>query len=224
MAHRRDEGRDLSLASTSAGDCTCCNARYDSDRGIVAIQVEPAPDHLAYRVDALARITFVNERWDDFARQNGAPELAGGAIIGRLMHEFISDAETWHLYELLVRHAQRVGRPFTLRFRCDAPDAQRFMQMRIATLDDGQIEFQSRALEIRRRAALAVLTTGARRDASRLLSICSWCNRGKVDHQWMEIDQVVTTLGLFEGQPLPRLTHGVCDNCLARVKAEFLSA
>jgi hypothetical protein len=190
----------------------------------VAIQVEPAADDLAYRIDQHARITFVNDRWDTFARDNGAPELAGGVIIGRLMRDFISDADTWHLYWLLIRHAQRVNRPFTLRFRCDAPDAQRFMQMRIQALDDGQIEFRSRALEVRQRAPLAVLMTGVRRDSARLLSICSWCNRGRIDDQWLEIDQVVTVLGLFEGQPLPRLTHGVCDDCLARVKAEFLLA
>ena len=40
----------------------------------------------------------------------------------------------------------------------------------------------------------------------------------------MEIDQVVMTLGLFEGQPLLRLTHGVCGECQARVEAEFHSA
>jgi hypothetical protein len=188
----------------------------------VDIQVEPETD-LAYRVDADARITFVNGRWDDFARENGAPELAGAAVIGRLMREFIADEETWHLYALLIRHAQRATHPFTLRFRCDAPAAQRFMQMRIETLADGQIEFQSRALEIRRRAALAVLAAGAPRDPSRLLRICSWCNRGEVDRRWMEIDRVVTALGLFEGQAVPRLTHGVCDDCHARVKAAFLS-
>ena len=188
------------------------------------IQVVPAPDDLAYRVDANARIRFVNDRWDDFARDNGAPELAGAAIIGRLMSEFISGAETWHLYGMLTRRAQRVSRPFSLRFRCDAPHAQRFMQMRIEALDDGQIEFRSHALEIRPRAAVAVLTRGAERDPSRLLHICSWCNRGEVDRLWLEIDQVVMSLGLFEGKPLPRLTHGVCDECQARVEAEFHSA
>jgi hypothetical protein len=190
----------------------------------VDIQVVPAPDDLAYRVDARARITFVNDRWDVFARANGAPELAGAAVIGRLMREFISGTETWHLYELLTQHAQRVRRPFTLFFRCDAPHAQRFMQMRISALSDGQIEFHSHALEIRPRTAMALLTAGAGRDASRLLHICSWCNRGEVNRRWMEIDQVVRTLGLFEGQPLPRLTHGVCDECRAQVEAEFHSA
>ena len=190
----------------------------------MAIEVEPAPDDLAYRVDAHSRITFVNDCWDRFARDNGAPELAGAAVIGRPMREFIAGAETWHLYGLLTRHAQRASRPCTLRFRCDAPHAQRFMHMRIEALDDGQIEFHSHAVEIRPRAALAVLARGAERDPSRLLHLCSWCNRGEVERRWMEIDQVVMTLGLFEGQPLPRLTHGVCDECHARVEAEFHSA
>jgi hypothetical protein len=190
----------------------------------VDIRLGPVFDEVAYRVDAHARITFVNDRWDGFARANGAPQLADGAVIGRLMREFISDDETWQLYGLLMRHANRVSRPFTLRFRCDAPHAQRFMQMRIEALDDGQIEFESHALEVRPRRAIAVLTAAAPRDPSHLLHICSWCNRGEVDGRWMEIDEVVTTLGLFEGQPLPRLTHGVCDDCHALVKAEFFSA
>ena len=97
------------------------------------------------------------------------------------------------------------------------------MQMRIEALDDGQIEFHSHAVEIRPRAALAVLARSAERDPSRLLHICSWCNRGEVDRRSKAIDQVVTTLGLFEGQPLPRLTHGVCDECHAQVEEEFHS-
>ena len=112
----------------------------------------PAPDDLAYRVDANGRIRFVNDRWDDFARDNGAPELAGAAIIGRLISEFISGAETWHLYGMLTRRAQPVSRPFSLRFRCDAPHAQRFMQMRMEALDDGQIEVRSYALRFAARS------------------------------------------------------------------------
>src|SRR5689334_21526883 len=107
---------------------------------IVERQPGPAPDDLAYRVEARERITFVNDRWDDLARDNGAPELAGVAIIGRPMQECIADAETWRLYRLLTRHAQQVSRPFTLRFRCDAPHAQRFMEMRIEALIGGQTE------------------------------------------------------------------------------------
>ena len=103
------------------------------------INVVPAPDDLAYRVDANARITFVNDCWDDFARDNGAPELTGAAVIGRLMSEFISGAETWHLYGLLTRHAQRVSRPFSLRFRCDAPHAQRFMPELLEKIGNGEL-------------------------------------------------------------------------------------
>ena len=69
----RSGGGDAQLRSALA---VASNARYHDGRAPVDIQVVPAPDDLAYRVDANARITFVNDRWDDFARDNGAPELA----------------------------------------------------------------------------------------------------------------------------------------------------
>jgi hypothetical protein len=182
-----------------------------------------SPDELVYRVDSLDRIIFVNDQWDAFAHANGAPELVGSTVVGRPMCAFIADHETLYLYDLLRKQAVAGNRPLTLSFRCDSPDVRRSMTMRIEATGDGQIEFRTRPLEIDRRAPLAVLSGRTRRDPSRLLRICSWCNRGKILNGWREIDEIVTMLGLFEQEALPQLTHGVCTDCRVAVQMEFLA-
>ena len=184
----------------------------------------PTVAELVYQVDASGRIAAVGEGWDAFARANAAPELAAGTIVGRPMISFIAGAETRHLYDLLTERAVRARRPITVPFRCDAPDARRSMEMRIEAHADGHIEFRTRPLDIHSRAPVALLMASARRDRSTFLRICSWCNRGYVQNQWMEIEDVIGKLGLFDRAPLPELTHGVCETCEVALRQEFMSA
>ena len=49
--------------------------------------------------------------------------------------------------------------------------------------------------------------------------MCSWCNGGKIGPRWAEIEEVVAELRIFESES-PALTHGLCDQCQARLMAE----
>ena len=46
------------------------------------------------------------------------------------------------------------------------------------------------------------------------LIICSWCKRVKLDEDvWVEVEEAVQKLGLFETAVLPQLSHGMCPDC-----------
>ncbi|MEJ7699195.1 MAG: Crp/Fnr family transcriptional regulator [Pyrinomonadaceae bacterium] len=47
-----------------------------------------------------------------------------------------------------------------------------------------------------------------------LIHICSWCKRVDVGQEnWEEIEEAVKTLGVFEQEKLPQITHGICSDC-----------
>lgn len=101
-------------------------------------------------------------------------------------------------------------------YRVDAND-------RLAFVNDGWNAFavENRTPELMGAAArdrIAVLEPDRPRSAA-LLTLCSWCNRGRIGDRWAEIEEVVAELRLFDAE-VPRLTHGVCPSCVALVAAE----
>jgi Fe2+ or Zn2+ uptake regulation protein len=47
-----------------------------------------------------------------------------------------------------------------------------------------------------------------------LLTICSWCNKIETGNgKWQEVEEAVESLGLFELETLPLISHGMCDSC-----------
>lgn len=172
-----------------------------------------------YRVDAGGTLTFVNEGWNAFAILNDTPELCGPAILGRRVADCIAGPETLLIYSRLLERAA-AGVRIELPYRCDSPMLRRLMLLTI-TAAGTEIEFRSQVVDIAMRPVVRLLETERRR-SNALLTLCSWCNRGRIGDRWAEIEEVVTELGLFETK-VPQLTHGMCPACQARVIAEIAS-
>jgi hypothetical protein len=174
-------------------------------------------DSIVYRVDAGDTLTFVNDAWDRFAAENDAPDVAGGAVRGRPLWDFVSDPTTRQLYRILLARA-RSGHLVRFAFRCDGPRRRRRMEMTMAPAGKGEVEFTSRVLADRARAEMPLL----RRDAQRheeLITTCGWCKRIRVEARWVEVEEAVAAWGLFEQPVRPMLTHGICETCLHEMTA-----
>jgi len=51
-----------------------------------------------------------------------------------------------------------------------------------------------------------------------LLVICSWCNKIRTENgEWQEVKETIKSLGLFELDALPTISHGMCDSCYQMV-------
>ena len=78
----------------------------------------------------------------------------------------------------------------------------------------------NRVLRIEFREPISLLDTGARR-SRKLLSVCSWCKKIRVEQaggpghaaRWLEVEEAIAELGLFEPEILPELSHEVCEDC-----------
>lgn len=47
--------------------------------------------------------------------------------------------------------------------------------------------------------------------------ICSWCKLVEVESGWLEVEEAIDKLGLFDEPVLPRISHGCCSPCFERM-------
>lgn len=171
------------------------------------------PPDVIYRVDAAGYLTFVNEGWDAFAVLNDTPELLGPAVLGRRVADGIAGLEMRLIYDRLCERAS-AGVRIELPYRCDSPMLRRRMSLSIV-VSGAELEFRSRLVDLAMRPPVRVLEPQPLRSDA-LLTVCSWCNRGRVGSRWAEIEEVVAEFRLFDA-PVPQLTHGLCPDCQQQV-------
>jgi hypothetical protein len=177
------------------------------------------PSHtLIYRIDAAGKLTHVNAEWSEFALHNEGESVLPDRVLGTGLLAAIADETVRELYIRMIKRA-RAGVPVQFRYRCDAPDKRRTFEMNIRLLEGGEVEFASKLVHEEARPTIPLLETGGLRD-ERLLRVCSWCQKVALpDDTWVPVEESVEILHLLEAERLPGITHGICDPCMARMKA-----
>lgn len=173
------------------------------------------PAEVVYRVDSKDRLTAVNAEWDRFAAENGTGALRSPGILTRLLWDFVRGDATRHFYEVVLQRA-RAGRRLRFPFRCDAPALRRFLEMDASGAGEGSVEFRVRTLKTEPRKPVALLDPSVER-AGPALRMCGWCKKVAVDEAFVEVEEAIARLSLFDGAPLPPITHGICPACEARM-------
>jgi hypothetical protein len=175
-----------------------------------------------YRIDRSNTITEVSRNWVVIAEENDwSSERDPSDVVGRPIGDFIEDAQTRQLYEEAYERV-RNGTPCgPIPFRCDSPGERRWLELYLEPLRDGTIEITSKVVRTERRAPVqlpAQLYDGAVGTSDELLKICSMCKKLAVSgNEWVEIEDGLAQLRVFERDEMPRLTHGVCDSCYRTV-------
>jgi len=175
---------------------------------------------IRYWIDAQDRVIRVNDEWAKFAEENdGGPVGPATGILGRTLWSFIEDPTLSELYVKMVLLARK-GRPVAFGFRCDAPCFRRLFQMRISAGRGEEVEFASTLESEEPREAVSLLDCRQPRN-EHFIRMCSWCQRVQADGQWMPVEVAVVVLNLLSGPTVPAVTHGICEDCNARVMVEI---
>jgi hypothetical protein len=154
----------------------------------------------------------MNEAWDKFALENGAHHLLSDKILSQSIWKFINDHTSVYIYQEILNKV-RAGQDFSFNIRCDSPDRRRFLEIRIILQENGNVLFENRILKEESRTAEKILDCGILR-SDEMLIICSWCNRLKTASDgWQEVELAVKSMGLFEENLYPTLSHGICPDC-----------
>jgi hypothetical protein len=80
----------------------------------------------------------------------------------------------------------------------------------------GGVEFRTQVLSEEGREPQPLLERG-RPHSEEFVRVCSWCKKVDVGGRWAEVEEAVARLGLFDRPLLPQLTHGICEDCYARM-------
>lgn len=170
----------------------------------------------SYELDSALNLLSVDEQWKVFAVRSGAPELARSTLLRRSVLDAICDSTTTGLYIGLFDRVSRTGISVTIPFRGDSPTVRRFMTLTIAPaatgfcLSSSVVRTETRPLQ----PLLMSLWT----DGLRTIRMCSWCKRVEAGGRWLEIEAAVIDQNLLGSEPLPSLTHGVCEPCRQAVE------
>lgn len=169
---------------------------------------------IVYRIDRDDRIVGVNEGWDDFARTDGeGSEMVGAKVIGSELWSALSDATIQQLYRLIVAKA-RAGAVVRFQYRCDAPGLRRRFEMSVEQVGN-DVVFTSTLQSAEAREPVVFLEGNRTRGADSI-RMCSWCQKVFGEQgAWIPVEDAVVSMQLLAKVPLPRITHGICETCLA---------
>ncbi len=168
---------------------------------------------ITYRIDKNDLIEFTDGAWDEFAIANSGPQIVTAKILGRSIWDFMSGETTKNVYRRILSRV-RAGEPVQFNFRCDSPTVRRFLHLKITSLADGGVQFESRTICSEPAAGHDHELTN-RTFTGNVFVICSWCNKVKTgDASWHEVEDAINITKLFEVETAPLLSHGICPECL----------
>lgn len=162
---------------------------------------------------------FTDADWEQFAAENGTPELTAATVLGRELWSFVSEPTSREFYRILARKTRESGKLVSVPFRCDGPDCRRYMRMFIQPVAGNGLEFRSVLEREEKRERLALFDPQAPR-SNQVLHICAWCKRVKLT-DWTEAEYAVEQLRLFDEVHLPTLSHSICPNCEAGLESKI---
>jgi hypothetical protein len=172
-------------------------------------------------IDGADKIVRVNDDWLAFAQENSAPQLSASVVLDQPIWRFIQGQETSYLYQQIFSRVRAGVSPVKFPFRCDSPDCRRFMEMQLSLLPGDAIQFMAIMLREERRDPVDLLDA-SRDKTEEFLKVCSWCKRIDIPGQgWGEIEAAIGALDLFGHQPMPRMTHTICDSCRGALRLEL---
>jgi hypothetical protein len=166
-----------------------------------------------YTIASDDTVTSVSDAWLEFARKNRAPELTRDFVLEKPLWTFITGQETQRLYQALFARVRTRVESLEIPFRCDSPDRFRFMRLLLGPGPEGSIECEAVLLREQARPYLPILDRLCPRTKSSL-PICSLCKRiFAFQARWLEVEDAIRELDLFDSTRLPELAQVVCDDC-----------
>jgi hypothetical protein len=167
---------------------------------------------LSYAIDEHDHLIRLDEGYYRFAEENGWREA--GSSLGRSLWDYVSGHELVKLQRLLIRRIRDEVGDVELPFRCDGPEVRREMDIRIVARRGGRVVlFSARLRSEEARELPQPLLDPEEPRGEEIVEMCGWCDRFKVEGEWVEVEVAAKRLALFNRPELPALSHGICPDC-----------
>ncbi len=133
--------------------------------------------------------------------------------LGRSLWDFVAGEDMKKLQRMLIRRVRGEAGGVELPFRCDGPDVRREMDIRITSSSAGRLVRFNGALRSEQGREFQPLLDPKVERGDDLVEMCGWCDRFRVDGEWVEVEEAAARLRLFQRGGPPAISHGVCPDC-----------
>lgn len=158
-------------------------------------------------------IIDVNEAWDGFARANDSPSAMRAAVLDRCIFDLISGKVTKQHWRELLQRAWDSPQPLIVDYRCDSPDAKRWMRMEMCRQEDGNMRITHTQFKSELRLPKIHFRLAQQRNSGTLVR-CSMCNRIKTGGQWCEAEKLFSTKRTTDVDvKFLEVIYGLCADC-----------
>jgi len=163
-----------------------------------------------FTLNANDEIITVGHDWDQFALENGAPELTGQQIMGQPLLDFVTGKVTRQFVLALLHLVRYQQQSIHLHYRCDSANIRRFMLMSVSPQDSGNVHFLHKLLGTEPRQRTVYIATAIQRGQNTTVR-CSMCNLVKSKQAWVEPDQLQSGNSRQSSELL--VIYGICETC-----------
>lgn len=147
---------------------------------------------------------------------------AVGVRLGCDIKTIYADAESRMLYEKLFEKTRELGKAVSIRSRCDDTTTIRHMEIEVMPMSGGLLMVEIRLLDERQRNAGWVRQHFS--TLPEIITMCSLCGDIRDERgRWQAIEAEINRLGMFSMETLPRISHGLCPECVEVYMAEIRS-
>ena len=167
-------------------------------------------ENLTCFVDDTSRIVHCNHAWDRAARDNGVEQAVGVRLRGTSLLDYIPGVLQYHYSKLLERAREKRTIVFT-DYECNTPDLFRSFNLSIVPVPESPLLALVHTLLKKSVIPYPVCSPATHEYGfESSVTMCAQCRRSKRlrDNIWEWVPDFV------RNRP-PRVTHGICDNCIA---------
>lgn len=177
--------------------------------------------NVIYKVDNDFKIIYVNDAWDLFAKENNGDEIISDKVLGENLFDFIHSRDVKQMYFEIISYVRK-GKILKFPFRCDSPTQIRNLHMLVYLDNNGNVTFSSelQSTKIRETPLYVIYTSNVEEEY--MLVMCSWCKRVRAENGWVEVEEVLNNEKIFLKHQIPKITHSICEECYATIKAEIM--
>ena len=170
--------------------------------------LEQSPD-VNFALDPDLRLVYRNPAFDRFALHNGAPELAGPAVIGTDLHRVIG-RDLFHFYAAAFERVERESLVWECLYECSSPQLFRKFRMQIHPVAPaGYLVRNSLAIE-RPHVLSAISGVPEYVNSDSIIILCMHCRCSKRSTAPFHWDFVPAHLE----RGLANVSHSLCPVCL----------
>ncbi len=138
-------------------------------------------------------------------------------LIGRGYFEFSNDEMLRQLLSKIFDRVRKFNKTFKTTYRCDDEENIRIFELVIEPLGKNILKLTHKLFKKEPRPHSLDFT----QRSDLIYRMCAWCDKIFYNDRYIELDEAVNKMKIFEHNFLPRFSHGICNDCQKKLLEEL---